>query len=204
MVESEASSVYSEYRRDGYKLLADCFHQPDEELVNALNNLDTSRGGLFLDLAEYVPGTSDIDSLLLDYTKLFLGPYGALASPYGSVYLEKLNMVMGESTVDVRNRYAEEGLDIHLKEAPDHIAIELEFMYFLVFKEVEAAKNQDSSAVARYQQKQRDFLKAHLGAWVFDFTGKIEAKARTDFYKNLARVTRSFINDDLASGVTSI
>ena len=193
---------YNEYRGDAYKLLADCYHLPDEQLVKTLNNLDTSGGGIFLDLAKHIPGTSDIDSLLLDYTKLFLGPYGALAPPYGSVYLENMNRVMGNSTIDAKHRYAQEGLSINLKEAPDHIAIELEYMYFLVFKEIEAAKNQDPGAATCYQQKQRDFLEAHLGGWVSDFTSKIEAKAQTDFYKNLARITRSFINDDVASEVT--
>ncbi len=200
----KALSLNNEYRRDAYKLLAECYHLPDEGLVKTLSNLDTSGGGLFLDLAKHRPGTSDIDSLLIDYTKLFLGPYGALASPYGSVYLENMNRVMGNSTVDARNRYAEEGLDINLKEAPDHIAIELEFMYFLVFKEVEAVENEDSGNIVRYQHKQRAFLETHLGAWVSDFASKVEASAQTEFYGNLARLTKSFVNDDLTSGVTSV
>jgi TorA maturation chaperone TorD len=204
VVTPKAPLAYNKYRRDAYKLLAECYHLPDEGLVKTLSNLDTSGGGLFLDLAKHRPKTSDIDSLLLDYTKLFLGPYGALASPYGSIYLENMNRVMGNSTVDVRNRYAEEGLVINLKEAPDHIAIELEFMYFLVFKEIKATKNQGPGNSARYQHKQRAFLETHLGAWVSDFTSKVETNAQTGFYKNLARVTKSFVNSDLASGVTSI
>ncbi len=199
----ETLSSRNEYRRDAYKLLAECYYLPDEGLVKTLSNLDTSGGGLFLDLAKHRPGTSDIDSLLIDYTKLFLGPYGALASPYGSVYLENMNRVMGNSTVDARNRYAEEGLDINLKEAPDHIAIELEFMYFLVFKEIEAVENEDPGNIVRYQHKQRAFLETHLGAWVSDFASKAEASAQTEFYRNLARLTKSFVNDDLTSGVTS-
>lgn len=196
MITPEAQSSLNEYRRDAYKLLAECYHLPDEGLVITLSNLDASGGGLFLDLEKHRPKASDINSLLIDYTKLFLGPYGALASPYGSVYLENMNRVMGNSTVDVQNKYAEEGLDVNLKEVPDHIAIELEYMYFLVFKEIEAAKNQDPGTTACYQQKQRAFLETHLGAWVFDFTSRVEANARTDFYKILARVTESFVKND--------
>ncbi|NIW12659.1 MAG: hypothetical protein GWN31_01705, partial [Candidatus Thorarchaeota archaeon] len=45
--------------------------------------------------------------------------------------------------------------------------------------------------------KQRAFLRENLGAWVFDFADSIEEKAETDFYKNLARATRAFIEQHL-------
>ncbi|MBM2831889.1 MAG: torD6, partial [Dehalococcoidia bacterium] len=41
---------------------------------------------------------------------LFVGPYRLLAPPYWSAYLEDARVVMGDSTMDVKNRYREEGL----------------------------------------------------------------------------------------------
>jgi len=196
-MESKEELSYKEYRRDLYKLLSDCYHLPDEELIENLNGLDTKIRGLFSDLANFCPGISDISSLTIDYSKLFVGPYGLLASPYGSVYLEGKSQVMGNSTIDVKKRYAEEGLDIGLKEAPDHIAIELEFMYFLIFQEITAFNNQDYNEVNRYQGKQKAFLETHLGVWVSDFTDKVAENAETVFYKNLARLTKSFVTEDL-------
>ena len=201
MVKSKAILFHNEYRRDSYKFLSECYYLPDEGLVKTLNNLNASRGGLYLDIAKHCPGMSDIDSLIIDYSKLFVGPYGLLAPPYGSVYLEDTDRVMGNSTADVRKKYSEEGLDISLKEAPDHIAIELEFMYFLVFKEIEATKNHDLSNTTRYKEKQRAFLETHLGVWVSDFASKVEASAQTEFYKYLARVTKSFVTNDVNNGV---
>jgi TorA maturation chaperone TorD len=106
-------------------------------------------------------------------------------------------MLIGDSTLDVRQRYAKEGLSINLKEAPDHIAIELEFMYFLIHKEVEAALVGDSDQAVDYISKQRDFLEVHLARWACDLTVLMAAKAETAFYRKLANVTRTFIEADV-------
>jgi len=201
IMKSEAAIISNEYRRDSYKLLSACYYLPDAELLNKLNNLDTSTEGLHADIAKYCPKISDLDSLIIDYTKLFVGPYGLLAPPYGSMYLEDNDRVMGNSTMEIRNRYAEEGLDICLKEVPDHIAIELEFMYFLIFKELEATKVNDLDNISRYQKKQRAFLENHLGAWVPDFTDRIEVNAQTKFYKNIARITKYLVDNDINNRV---
>lgn len=193
------SLSHKEYRRDSYKLLSECYYLPDEKLIKMLNDLEKSRCGLYSEIAKNIPGMSDVESLKIDYSKLFVGPYGLFAPPYGSVYFEDTRRVMGNSTIDVRNKYGEEGLDIGLKEAPDHIAIELEFMYFLIFKEVEAIRNSDSESAASYLKKQRAFLETHLGIWISEFADNVEANAQTEFYKNLARFTKSFVKKDLES-----
>ena len=186
-----------EFRRDSYKLLSECYYLPDEKLIKILNGLEKSQGELYLEIVKTIPGISDIESLKIDYSRLFVGPYGLLAPPYGSMYLEDTRRVMGNSTMDVRNKYEEEGLDISLKEAPDHIAIELEFMYFLIFKEIETIKNSDPENTASYLKKQKVFLETHLGMWVSEFADNVEANAQTEFYKNLAQLTKSFIKKDL-------
>ncbi len=188
---------YEEYRRDSYKLLSECYYLPDEKLIEILNRLEKSRGRLYSEITRNTPGISELESLKIDYSKLFVGPYGLLAPPYGSMYLEDTSRVMGNSTMDVKNKYEEEGLDICLKEAPDHITIELEFMYFLIHKEVEAIGFSDSVTAASYLKKQKVFLETHLGEWVSEFANNVEANAQTEFYKNLARLTKSFVKKDL-------
>lgn len=188
---------HEECRRDSYKLLSECYYLPDEKLIKTLNGLEKSRGELYLAIVKTIPGISDVESLKIDYSKLFVGPYGLLAPPYGSMYLEGAKMVMGNSTMDVKNKYQEEGLDIGLKEAPDHIAIELEFIYFLIFKEIEAIKHSDSGTAASYLEKQQVFLGTHLGIWVSEFADNVAENAQTEFYKNLAQLTKSFVKKDL-------
>ena len=183
-------------RGEVYALLANCFHLPDEDLIRALNELPESDSELNSVLAQAVE-IRDVEALRLDYSKLFIGPYKLLAPPYGSVYLEGTNSVMGTSTVDALNRYKQEGVSVRMKEAPDHIAIELEFMFFLISKEIEGLRDSDLGSAEAYQKKQKDFLEVHLGKWVPQFTEKVEELAQTPFYKDLARSTRAFVLGDL-------
>ena len=183
-------------RADSYKLLSECYYLPDENLTRILNRLAESSGGLSSELAGNIPDMDEIESLKVDYSKLFVGPYELLAPPYGSVYLED-GRLMGDSTMDVRNRYSEEGLEITLKEVPDHIAIELEFMYFLISREIEAINSSDSEEATRYLEKQRAFLEIHLGAWVSALAEKVEKHSDTEFYRSLSHATESFVRKDL-------
>ena len=141
----------------------------------------------------------DLESLKIDYARLFVGPYTLAAPPYGSVYLEGKPLVMGNSTVDAQKRYRNAGLNIaeEFKEAPDHIAVELEFMHFLIFKEIEAATHSNIEAFGNYLIEQQSFLEDHLGAWVSDFAENITANSDTEFYKKLAISTQIFINQEL-------
>ena len=188
--------THEEGRRDSYALLSSCFYLPDEKLIQALNELPPSEGEWHSGLAHGAkPG--DVESLRVEYSKLFVGPYQLLAPPYGSVYLEPRKTVMGESTMDVLNRLKTEGLAVQLREAPDHIAIELEFMFFLISKELEELRASNFDSAEAYQKKQQVFLDRHLGKWISQFADKVEEHAQTEFYKNLARATKSFVHEDL-------
>lgn len=183
-------------RAGSYELLSRCYYLPDEKLIATLKGLKESACGLYREVAKSARSIDELESLRIDYSKLFVGPYKLLAPPYGSVYLEG-GRVMGDSTMDARNWYREEGLDIALKEAPDHIIMELEFMYCLILKEIEAIKDSNSEAVGYYLKKQKSFLETHLGRWVSAFAENVKANAETGFYENLGRLTESFIKKDL-------
>ena len=186
-----------EVRRESYRLLAQCYYLPDEELIEALEQSEElagrRRGG-----GENTWTVGDMDLLKIDYTRLFMGPYQLLAPPYGSVYLEKTRTVMGDSTMDAKQRYQEAGLNLTLKEAPDHVAIELEFMYYLIYREIEAIISHNESDIALYLKKQKDFLQNHLGKWVSRFTDNISANAETVFYQKVAHITELVVAEDLA------
>ena len=106
---------------------------------------------------------------------------------------------MENSTVDVRERYLEAGLDIseNFKDAPDHIAAELEFMYVLIFKEIEAIHSDTPEAVYEQLLRQKLFLQDHLGIWAAEFVENVKRHAETDFYRNLAIAMQIFIAGDL-------
>ncbi len=183
-------------RANSYKLLLESYYLPDENLIKMLSHLAESSSGLYSEFAGNIPGMDEIESLKVDYSKLFVGPYKLLAPPYGSVYLEN-GKLMGDSTMDVRKWYSAEGLNITLREVPDHIALELEFMYFLISKEIEAINNSDSEKAIYYLEKQGSFLETHLGAWVSAFAESVRSHAKTEFYRDLSHATESFVRQDL-------
>ena len=78
------------------------------------------------------------------------------------------------------------------------MAIELEFMYYLIYREIEEIINNNESNVDLYLKKQRNFLQNHLGKWVSEFTDNISANAETDFYQNVAHFTKSLVTGELA------
>jgi len=194
-------------RENTYKLLSTLFYLPEEDLFESqvLDNLITSTEVIFDDLREYAVSLQDegkkisnIEDLKVDYSKLFVGPFDLFAPPYGSIYLEKERKVMGDSTINVLNKYKQAGLKVadDFKDAPDHIIMELEFMYFLTFNQIEAINSSDFSSTLHYLEMQRDFLGNHLRVWISEFTDRILNNTNTEFYKILAKLTENFIIND--------
>jgi TorA maturation chaperone TorD len=192
-------------RLEAYRLLADGYHRPEQNLLDGLAKLATCMEQVCSEAEKYINYMlADIDrmdgpeSVEIDYARLFVGPFNLLAPPYGSVYLESERRVMGASTADVQKRYQAAGLDVAtgFKDAPDHIAAELEFMHFLIFKAMEAANQGDVNGIVTCFLNQQSFLEVHLCAWIHDFAGHVIDNAKTSFYRNLARATEAFIKDD--------
>ncbi len=215
-METEMFMQHEAIRSEIYKLLAECYYPPDGALSVKIVNLDEK--------LEYVCPRARQDfksdrikilrvkknsELKVDYTRLFVGPYTLLAPPYGSVYLEPECRMMGNSTMDVVKRYHQSGLAVAegFKDAPDHIAAELEYMHFLIFKAMEAANKDDIECVILCLLNQQSFLADHLGAWIHEFAVNVTENAKTSFYQNLARATKTFVKDDfhiLSTIVTSL
>jgi TorA maturation chaperone TorD len=188
-------------RANSYKLLSECYHLPDNGLIQKVADV-AQTDNFFAELKACIPSDLELESLKIDYTRLFVGPFKLLAPPYGSVYLED-NRVMGASTLNVRSCYESEGMDVVIKEAPDHIAVELEFMYFLVVKQIEAIREENLRNIHSYQHKQYHFLSTHLARWVPKFAENVQKNAQTEFYRKLARLTKIFVQKDLDACVLS-
>ncbi|RJQ41413.1 MAG: dehydrogenase [Nitrospiraceae bacterium] len=135
------------------------------------------------------------EELLVAYAKLFVGPNELLAPPYGSIYLDGERRVMGDSTMETIKMYEEAGLKMgdDFKEAPDHIAVELEFMYYLIFKEIEALEKSETDKALDFIKTQNLFQDQFLKKWVGLFCDKIKAGTDNEFYNSLAGCLSVFI-----------
>lgn len=181
-------------RAESYKFLSECYYLPDEELIQKVTDIART-DQFFAELRECIPPDVELESLKIDCTQLFIGPFKLLAPPYGSFYLED-GKLMGESTVDVRGWYEKEGLDIVIKDAPDHVAMELEFMYYLITKQIQAAKDGNLQDVQICQEKQKTFLSTHLSRWLPGLVKNIQENAQTNFYRKLSTLTDIFVRKD--------
>ena len=192
-------------RRETYKGLSGCYYLPDTDMAHRLKGMERH---LALQDSHALPYVvlirsefqivENLEAHQSEFAQLFVGPYSLLAPPYGSVYLEGERRIMGDSTVDASNRYRDSGLTTSesFRDPPDHIAAELEFMYFLVFSEIDAIQSDHTNAGCDYLHRQKLFLQDHLGAWIEDFTCHVEQGTKSDFYRNLAIATRIYIAED--------
>lgn len=189
-----------------FKLLSECYFLPSPDLLHQVRELKNHLALVSHEamrhvshMKEELENLEDLDSLRTDYARLFVGPYDLFAPPYGSVYLEGERKVMGISTNEVRAAYREAGLDVSedFHDLPDHISAELEFMYYLVFKEIERSLSSDLQGTMAYLTRQRAFLRSYLGPWVTQFTEDVEQQAVSNFYRHLAQCTRVFVEENL-------
>lgn len=190
-------------REDLCRFIAACYYEPDaafaeekvfEAMAAAAQRLDSQLAAGARRLGESF-NAQDLQTLLIDYTRLFLGPPSPLAAPYGSIWLSGEGTVMQESTVALEGLYGEAGfeLDEAAGDLPDHVAVELEFLYLLTFKGNEARRLGDEVASAGWDQLHDLFLRGHLGAWIAPFAQAVRANAETAFYRELADLTVRFV-----------
>ncbi len=193
-------------RQDVYQSLANIYRLPEDSMLSNLDILFEQLSNLNSEAASYIScmqteldQNCDLEMLKIEYTRLFIGPYSLPSPPYGSVYLENERKVMGDSSMDVKKRYQSFGLDIskNIKEVPDHIAVELEFMFFLIFKEIENILSNVPEQAQEIMYHQQSFLSDHLNMWVPAFTDCVIEHTGTEFYRSIAKATRVFIAEEI-------
>lgn len=187
-------------RADLSRLLAACYYQPTAEFVEEglFESLVSAAAVVDLELAEPAQHLAsgfaavDLQALLVDYTRLFLGPGRALAHPYESVWLRGQAQASADPAPGITSLYREAGFDIgeDFRDLPDHIAVELEFLYMLLFRETAARARGDVGAARDAHALRRRLIGEHLGRWIEPFADAVDRGAQCDFYRALAALTR--------------
>ena len=190
-------------REDLCRYLAACYYEPTTDFTEEklFDSMLAAASQIDADFARLARGVGDAfvseghEALLVDYTKLFLGPTDAAARPYGSVWLEGDGLLMQDSTVAVTRLYEQGGFEIaeDFRELPDHIAAELEFLYLLLFRENQARSGNSAEALGEVVALQKRFLAEHLGLWVGPFSAAVRKNAQSRFYRELAELTERFV-----------
>lgn len=180
-----------------YRLLSLCFCEPEPETRQILVNLRDHLCERFphhCQVAEQLLalfGTTDADLLArkVEYARLFLSSIDRTVPPYGSVYLEEERKLMGDSTMAVQRFYGRYNLKLEIRDAPDHIAVELEFMHYL-----SCADPRDAS----FQAALAEFTALFAAPWMHPFAAAVSEADVSLFYTHLSRLTADFVVSALA------
>jgi len=132
----------------------------------------------------------DLEELLWEYTRLFIGPYKLPCPPWESVYTSPKRLMMQDAADQVLQLYRDAGVNLDTPDImPDHIGAELNFLALLLRKSQSEAAGEDRITILIDH-----ILKDHLLKWLPDFTRDMENAAETLFYRSLARATRNLVD----------
>lgn len=192
------------------RFLSAAFLEPPSEALVA-----TLSGDSFIEELEKIFGSVAVDDLRKfagefegdhedldqEFQDLFMVPLGRYVTPYESVYRDERKvddtvvrgLLMGPSTVAVRQLYREAGADISddFKDLPDHIGLELACMEFLCEQEARAWEQQDLAKAQQMRDLQKRLLHEHLLVWAPTLCARIREYAPGPFYRGIAGLTEA-------------
>ncbi len=189
-----------------YQLLALAFAFPDAELYGAVRD-----GTLAAVIAETCHGLPyDVGSAATlesagagdsytafesEYIRLFdVGAAGPPCPLYGGVYIGDRMKTMEDATRFYN--FFQLRISPQLRELPDHITTEFEFLHYLTFREAEVRQQGlDPGSLLRAE---RDFLGRHLCKWMPRLQARLAKQTTLPFFSGLARFATAFVEADHA------
>ena len=166
----------------------------DNEFQEVLSSLGVKLNNGFFQNSEQ----ELLENLAVEYTRLFVGP-GKHISPHESVQHKKEGVqsgqLWGELTAEVKKIIESSGLEYTSEYTgmPDHISVELEFMQQVVRREAQAWGADDDETARLCLKNEKKFIDEHLCGWIPGFCEKVIETAEMPFYREMARLTLSFI-----------
>jgi len=161
------------------------------------------------DIKEFFPNLQDwepykklssqelIDQYLnIDFTDLSL----IHLTPYESFYIREDAQIESGGDNPVYKFYEEFDFVVEKDKArvvsPDHIAIEMEFMYMLITAEKKALRNSDEKSAQEFRNIQISFLEQHILRFAPLYLINVKNEAQTPFYHDAAETTLEFLLSD--------
>ena len=197
------SFVNAAAQADLCRLLAACYYEPGAEFTQekVFDSMIVAARCIAPDLAQQAEQLKadfegeSTENLLVDYARLFLGPVGTLAPPYESAWREQASGSPIDPTRSLVDLYEAGGfeMDPEFRDLPDHIAVELEFLYTLLFRIAAAVQSGDQPAIDHALALRRPLLDQHLACWIKPFTAALRENAACGFYRRLADLTAALV-----------
>lgn len=151
-----------------------------------------------------LPGSVAEEDLEVEFVRLFeSGPGGPPCPLVEGAWREDRKVVMKELILFYNHfglSYAEGAQD----ERPDHVCLEMEFLHYLTFKELQAV--QTGADPSSYRRAERDFLERHPLAWMGKALARLEeilerlpedaCREAVAFYRGLVKLACRFFEQE--------
>jgi len=194
---------YDEERKIAYKIFAKLFYYPDKEYAKLLLSgaiieffgllqEKVSPEAIIKWLKNFRNKNELLEVLQVEYTGLFITSFPTLKAPlYKSFYNGK--ELFGKDAQLISEIYLENNFQINrnLAELPDHLAVELEFVFRLI-EEGEDLKTQ------------LNFVKEHILSWTPELKERIEKESQIPFYPYLINVLHAYLTEDIKTNEIKI
>ncbi|MFN3742871.1 MAG: molecular chaperone [Anaerolineales bacterium] len=195
-------------RAQVYRFLSDAFLYPDENWLDDLPSLQTILFQLGMETLlqtcnlEASEQHFTLEGLQAEHRRVF-GLSGSLC--YETEYGLPHEYRQSQELADISGFYRAFGFNVggEVRERPDYIATELEFMYVLALKEAWALVQGRDEWLEVTLQAQRRFLEGHLGRWlalfaasVLHLSGESEKVQTFSPYVALAQLAATFVQSE--------
>lgn len=163
-------------------------HETNRQVCQMIADSEDQEDSPFAELLKAVEADGT-DDLAMDFQQLFEGCEVMPAPPWGSVYLDKEQVIFGETTVAYRRFLADKemSLDTGMREPEDQFGLMLMAMSKL-------AEAEDSEAI-------KALLSVHLLPWAPRYLELMQKNANTQSYQLLGAMAEqwlAFIAEELA------
>jgi len=131
------------------------------------------------------------DHLDETYVRLFIADKGGITAPlYQSCYEYDGAPMMGPPAMAMKKRLEASGLAVadQLREPPDHLAVELEYLYFLL------EKGWEDGADPALLDEATSFASSVLNAWIPGFHDKLSREPESPFYPLVAALLCALVD----------
>jgi TorA-specific chaperone len=193
---------------DGLRIVSQQFWGPDPEIcaemvretylrrIMALNevlNSDKAAEDLhqITSILNCFPDTSSLYQYMEEgYVRLFISAREGIVAPlYESCYEFENAPLMGKPAIEMRERFDAVGLSIaeNIQEPPDHISIELEYLYFLLEK---GWAEEDKTVIAEGMSFACDIMLP----WVSNFQKRLAAEEECRFYPLIGKILMEILD----------
>lgn len=173
-------------RSEVYLFLARSFGYPGAPLDDYYQRAEKSAALLEKDISLQgldLPGKEAVES---QYVQTFGHTISSDYPPYETEYERSNLFIQSSSLGELASFYGAFGAQPVPGERLDHLETEIEFMYFLTYREAYAWQSGNQEGVSLCREGQRLFMEKHLGRWAPLFFQLLEKKGE-GFYARLAR-----------------